>query len=65
MRPITIYTFCVRDGRTGKWRATRHKMTIEEAAKRYGEGNYKALEGSKEVHQRWRRLLRQIFRFSK
>jgi hypothetical protein len=62
---LTIYTFRVRDGRTGKWRTARHKMTLEEAAKRHGEGNYEVLELSKELHPRWRRLFGQIFRFSK
>lgn len=43
--------FRVRDGRTGKWRTTHHKMTLVEAAKRHGEGNYEVLEWSKEVRR--------------
>ena len=60
---LTLYTFFVRDGRTGEWRTSHHKMTLEEAATRYGEGNYEVLECSAEVT--WRRLLGQIFRFCK
>jgi hypothetical protein len=41
---ITIYAFRVRDERTGKWRTTRYKMTLEEAGERYGKGNYQVLE---------------------
>ena len=60
---VTVYTFRVRDRRTGTWRDSRRKMTIVKADKRYGNGNYEVVEGSKEV--RLRRLLRKIFKFSK
>jgi hypothetical protein len=59
---VTVYTFRVRDGGTGKWRDSRHKMTLEKAEDRYGPGNYEVLESSKEV--RWRRLLGRIFRLA-
>jgi len=60
-----LYIFRVRDGRTGKWRTTRHKMTLKEAADRYGDDTYEPVEGSKEVRPIWRRLLRKILKFSK
>src|SRR5258705_7781866 len=59
MCTINIYTFRVRDGGTGKWRDSRRKMTIANADKRYGEGNYEVIESSKEL--RLRSLLR-LFR---
>jgi hypothetical protein len=59
---VTVYTFRVR-GRTGNWRDSRRKMTTAKANKRYGDGNYKVVESSKEV--RLRRLLRKIFKISK
>lgn len=58
MCKITVYTFRVRDGGTGKWRNSRHKMTIDKAEERYGPGNYEVLESSKEM--RWRPFLRRI-----
>lgn len=61
MCTVTVYTFSVRDGRTGRWRTSRHKMTFTEAVERYGKGNYEVLEDTKEV--RLRRPLRRIFRF--
>ena len=60
---VTVYTFRVRDQRTGNWRDSRRKMTIVKADKRYGNGNYEVVEDSKEV--RLRRLLKKIFKFSK
>ncbi len=63
MCTVTVYPFSVRDGRTGRWRTSRHKMTFAEAVERYGKGNYEVLENSKEV--RWRRPLRRIFRLFK
>jgi hypothetical protein len=60
---VTVYTFSVRDGRTGGWRTSRHKMTLAEAVERYGKGNYEVIEDSKEV--RWRRPLKRIFRLFK
>ena len=63
MCTVTVYTFRVRDGGTGKWRDSRHKMTLEKAGERYGPGNYEVLEWSKEV--RWRRFLMRILRIFK
>ena len=63
MCTVTVYTFRVRDRRTGNWRDSRHKMTTSKADKRYGDGNYEVIDSSKEV--RLRRLLRKIFKFSK
>jgi hypothetical protein len=60
-----LYTFRVRDGRTGKWRTTRHKMTIKDVADRYRDDTYEPVEASKEVQPIGRRLLRNIFKFSR
>ena len=58
-----LYTFRVRDGRTGKWRTIPYKMTLKEAADRYGDGICEPIEESKEEQPLWRYWLRQIFEF--
>ena len=56
-----LYTFRVRDGRTGKWRTIPYKMTLKEAADRYG--ICEPIEESKEEQPLWRHLLRKISEF--
>jgi len=63
MFTVTVYTFRVRDGRTGKWRTSRHKMTLDQADERYGYGNYELIEDSREI--RWRHPLRRLFQVFK
>ena len=53
-----LYTFRVRDGRTGQWRTIPYKMTLKEAADRLG--ICEPIEESKEVKPFWRYLLARI-----
>jgi len=48
---LELYLFTVRNPITGKWRQTRHRSTVDAARKRYGEGNYEPVEGSREVRE--------------
>ena len=56
-----LYTFRVRDGRTGQWRTTPFKMTLKQATDLYG--ICEPVEESKEVQSIWRYSLRRIFEF--
>ncbi len=51
MVEVTLYRFRVRDPINGKWRTTRHHMTLDEARTRHGEANYELLEWSREVRR--------------
>ena len=51
MHAMALYSFRLRHERTGKWYTARHKMTLEEAATRHGQGNYELIEDSKVVRQ--------------
>jgi hypothetical protein len=46
---MELYLFKVRDSITGHWQQTRYHLTIAGARERFGEGNYKLLEWSREV----------------
>ena len=63
MCTVAVYTFRVRDRRTGNWRDSRRKMTIGKAEQRYGAEKYEVLESSKEM--RWRSFLRRVARIFK
>ena len=54
---IELYRFRIRDASTGEWKQSAGLLSKEEAAKRYGEGNYRAIEWTKEI-QRARALRR-------
>ena len=56
-----LYTFRVRDGRTGKWRTIPYKMTLKEAADQLG--ICEPIEESKEVKPIWRYLLAKFCEF--
>lgn len=59
MPSLELYRFTVRNSANGKWLPTRHPLTIKEAHKRYGEGNYKIIEESRqarEIDARWQSM---------
>jgi hypothetical protein len=56
---LELYLFKVRNPITGKWRRTRQRSTVDAARKRYGEGNFEPIEGSREVREldaRWKNM---------
>ena len=56
---LELYLFKVRNPITGRWRQTRQRSTVDAARKRYGEGNYEPIVGSREVREpdaRWKNM---------
>lgn len=49
MEPLILYRFRIRDPITREWRTTSYHLLVEEARERYGDGNYEALESTREV----------------
>ena len=46
MRLIILHWFRVKHEKTGKWYTSLYKITIAEAIRRYGNGNYKLIKGT-------------------